>query len=245
MGDQNDGLSWQETEQELPQVGGLPVGAGRFPKERVEHGQVLDRAEVKEPGRVAATAPLACEDPIDDCAGGADRRADLPRLFPAPRIEIALGGAVAERKRFGICGSGAWAWRTIATMPVSDRRAKRASADVGAGRRRKVAMEARARSRRVIGCLEAGTGRVLGLTARFFASDKKKSSKGLDRVGEYQSTSVRPPYQSYRPSSLVIPLSIVHAHSPGELPQFRLYRRKLSLHLAPVPIIKGLPDPFS
>ena len=29
VGDHNDGLSRRETEQELPQVGGLPVGAGR------------------------------------------------------------------------------------------------------------------------------------------------------------------------------------------------------------------------
>ena len=39
VGDQNDGLSWPETEQELPQFGGLPVGAGRVPEERVEHGR--------------------------------------------------------------------------------------------------------------------------------------------------------------------------------------------------------------
>ena len=90
----------------FPAPNRLLVGAGRVPEERVKHGQVLDRAEVKEPGRVAATAPLAGEDPIDDRAGGANCRADLSSLFPAPHAEIALGGAVVERERFGISGTG-------------------------------------------------------------------------------------------------------------------------------------------
>ena len=57
MGDQDNGLSRQEAEQEVPERGGLPVGAGRVPEERVERGQFLDRAQVEEPGRVAAAAP--------------------------------------------------------------------------------------------------------------------------------------------------------------------------------------------
>ena len=46
---------------------------------------------------------------------------------------------------------GATAWRRMATMPGSDRRAKRASAAVGTGGRKKAATRAAARSRRVIG----------------------------------------------------------------------------------------------
>ena len=78
---------------------------------------------------------------------------------------------------------GAWAWRTMATMPVSDRRAKRASTDVGAGGKRRVAMEARARSRRVIGCLEVGTPRASSLTARFFAQEKERILEGARPCG--------------------------------------------------------------
>ena len=46
---------------------------------------------------------------------------------------------------------GANAWRNMATMPGWDRRAKRASAAVGNGERKKAATRAVARSRRVIG----------------------------------------------------------------------------------------------
>ena len=47
---------------------------------------------------------MAGEDPVDGHAGGTDRRPDLSRLFPALRIEIALGGAVVERELCGIVG---------------------------------------------------------------------------------------------------------------------------------------------
>ena len=106
VGDQDNGLSRREAEQVLPERGGLPVGAGRVPEKRVECGQFLDRAQVEEPGRVAAAAPPACEYPVDGQAGGADCRPDFSRLRPAPCVEIALGGAVVERERCGISGSG-------------------------------------------------------------------------------------------------------------------------------------------
>ena len=57
------------------------------------------------PGRVAAAAPLAGEDSVDGHAGGANRRPDLSRLFPAARAEIALRGAVVQREPCGITGS--------------------------------------------------------------------------------------------------------------------------------------------
>ena len=104
MGDQNNGLFRREAEQELPQLVGLPVGAGRVAEERVERGQILDRTQVEEAGRVVAAAPLAGEDPVDDHAGGSNRRPELSCLFPAAHIEIALGGAVVKRELRRITG---------------------------------------------------------------------------------------------------------------------------------------------
>ena len=90
----------------MPQLGGLPACSVRVPEERVDRGQILDRADVKEPRRVAAAAPLAGEDPVDGHAGGENRRPDLPCLIPAVHAEIALGGAVVQRETGGITGSG-------------------------------------------------------------------------------------------------------------------------------------------
>ena len=106
MGNQDNGFRGRQAEQELPEFGGLRAGPVPVPEERVQRWQVLDRTEVEESGRVAAAAPLAGDDPVNGRAGGADRRPDLSRLFPALRIEIALGGAIVERE---ICGvSGPW-----------------------------------------------------------------------------------------------------------------------------------------
>ena len=104
MGDQDDGFRGRQAEQELPEFGRLRAGPVPVPEERVQRGQVLDRTEVEESGRVAAAAPSAGEDPVDGHAGGADRRPDLSRLFPAPRIEIALSVAIVERERCGVSG---------------------------------------------------------------------------------------------------------------------------------------------
>ena len=104
VGNQNNGFPGRKAEQELPEFGRLRAGPVPVPEERVQRGQVLDRTEVEESSRVAAAAPLAGEDPVDGHAGGTDRRPDLSRLFPALRIEIALGGAVVERELCGIVG---------------------------------------------------------------------------------------------------------------------------------------------
>ena len=87
----------RQAEQGLPELGRLRASPVPVPEERVQRGQVRDRTEVEELGRVAAAAPLAGEDAVDGRAGGADRRPDLSHLFPAPRVEIALGGAIVER----------------------------------------------------------------------------------------------------------------------------------------------------
>ena len=50
VSDENHDLSRPEAEQELPQFGGLPVGAARVPEDRVERGQLLDRTQVEESG---------------------------------------------------------------------------------------------------------------------------------------------------------------------------------------------------
>ena len=105
MGYQDDGFPGLQAEQELPEFGGLRAGPVPVPEERVQRGQVLDRTEVEESGRVAAAAPLAGDHPVDGRAGGADRRPDLSRLSPALRIEIALGGAIVEPERCGVSGS--------------------------------------------------------------------------------------------------------------------------------------------
>ena len=105
MGNQDNGFPGRQAAQESPEFGRLRAGAVPVPEERVQRGQVLDRTEVEESGRIAAAAPLAGEDPVDGHAGGADRRPDLSRLFPALRIEIALGGAIVERERCGVSGS--------------------------------------------------------------------------------------------------------------------------------------------
>ena len=105
MGDQDNGFPGLQGEQELPEFGRLPAGPVPVPEERVERGQVLDRTEVEESGRIAAAAPLAGEDPVDGRAGGTDRRPDRSRLSPASRIEIALGGAIVEPERCGVSGS--------------------------------------------------------------------------------------------------------------------------------------------
>ena len=82
----------------------MRVGLGPVSEERVERGQILDRTQAQEPGRVAAAAPLTCEDSVDGHANSADRRSDLSRLFSAAGVEIALGGAIVERERCGVSG---------------------------------------------------------------------------------------------------------------------------------------------
>ena len=104
MGNQDDGFPGLQAKQELPEFGRLRVGPVPVPEERVQRGQVLDRTEVEESGRIAAAASLAGEDAVDGHAGGTDRRPDLSRLFPALRIEIALGGAIVECERCGVSG---------------------------------------------------------------------------------------------------------------------------------------------
>ena len=104
MGNQDNGFSGRQAEQELPEFGGLRAGRAPVPEERVQRGQVLDRAEVEVSGRVVAAAPLAGEDAVDGHAGGTDRRPDLSCLFPALCIEIALGGAIVEREGCGVTG---------------------------------------------------------------------------------------------------------------------------------------------
>ena len=104
MGNQYNDFPGRQAEQELPEFGRLRVGPVPVPEERVQRGQILDRTEVEEAGRVAAAAPLAGGNAVDGRAGGVDRRPDLSRLFPAMRIEIALGGAIVERERCGIAG---------------------------------------------------------------------------------------------------------------------------------------------
>ena len=106
MGNQDNGFRGRQAEQDLPEFGGLPAGPVPVPEERVQRWQVVDRTEVEESGRVAAAAPLAGDDPVDGRAGGADRRPDLSRLFPAPGVEIALDGAIVEREIYGV--SGPW-----------------------------------------------------------------------------------------------------------------------------------------
>ena len=61
MGNQDNGFSGRQAAQELPEFGGLRPGPVPVPEERVQRGQVLDRAEVEVSGRVAAAAPLAGE----------------------------------------------------------------------------------------------------------------------------------------------------------------------------------------
>ena len=104
MGNQDDRFPGLQAKQELPEFGRLRVGLVPVPEERVQRGQVLDRTEVEESGRVAAAALLAGEDAVDGHAGGTDRRPDLSRLFPAPGVEIALGGAIVERERCWVSG---------------------------------------------------------------------------------------------------------------------------------------------
>ena len=104
MGNQDNSFRGRQAEQELPEFGRLRAGPVPVPEERVQRGQVLDLTEVEESGRVAAAAPSAGEDPVDGHAGGADRRPDLSCLFPALRIEIALGGAIVEPERCGVSG---------------------------------------------------------------------------------------------------------------------------------------------
>ena len=105
VGDQDNCLPGGQPEQEFPQFGRLRFGATAVPEERVERRQFLDRAQLEEPGRVAAAAPLTGENPIDAHTGSAGRSSDRPRLRPSPRIEIALGGAVVEGKGYGISGA--------------------------------------------------------------------------------------------------------------------------------------------
>ena len=104
MGNQDNGFPGRQAEQELPKFGGLRAGPGPVPEKRVQRWQVLDRTEDEESGRVAAAAPLAGDDPVDGCGGGADRSPDLSRLFSAPRIEIALSVAIVELEGCGVSG---------------------------------------------------------------------------------------------------------------------------------------------
>ena len=101
VGDQDNGFPGRKAEQELPEFGGLWASPVPVPEERVQRGQVRDRTEVEESGRVAAAAPLAGDNAVDGRAGGVDRRPDLSRLFPTPGVEIALGGAIVELERCG------------------------------------------------------------------------------------------------------------------------------------------------
>ena len=94
----------RKAKQELPEFGGLRASPVPVPEERVQRGQVRDRTEVEESGRVAAAAPLAGDDLVDGRAGGADGRPDLSSLFPAPGVEIALSGAIVELERCGVSG---------------------------------------------------------------------------------------------------------------------------------------------
>ena len=104
MGYQDKGYLGLQAEQELREFGRLRTGPVPVPEERVQRGQVRDRTEVEESGRVAAAAPLAGEDAVDGHAGSTDRRPDLSRLFPAPGVEIGLGGAIVELERCGVSG---------------------------------------------------------------------------------------------------------------------------------------------
>ena len=148
MGNQDNGFRRRQAEQELPEFGGLRAGPVPVPEERVQRWQVLDRTEVEESGRVAAAAPLAGDDPVDGRAGGAP----IFRACSRPSASRLRWLVQSAREKFaGSPVPGAKAWRRMATMPGSDRRAKRASAAVGDGERKKAATKAAARSRRVIG----------------------------------------------------------------------------------------------
>ena len=150
MGNQDNGFRGRQAEQELPECGGLRAGSVPVPEERVQRGQVLDRTEVEEPGRIAAAAPLAGEDPVD---GYAAARIAAPIFRACSRPCVSRLRWVVQSSSANVAGSpapGAKAWRRMATMPGSGRWAKRASAAVGNGERKKAATRA-ARSKRVIG----------------------------------------------------------------------------------------------
>ena len=151
MGYQDNGIPGRQAEQELPEYGGLRAGPVPVPEERVQRGQILDGAEVEQLGRVAAAAPLAGEDPVDGRAGGADRRPDLSRLFPAPRVEIALGGAIVELERCGISGPRGEGVAQDGDDAGLGQAGKARVRGCRNGERRKAATRAAARSRRVIG----------------------------------------------------------------------------------------------
>ena len=103
-----------------------------MPEERVDRGQILDRAHVEEPGGIAAAAPLAGEDPVNGHPGGADCRPDLLSLFPAAYAKIALGGAVVQHEPCGIAGSGSVG---VAHDGDDAGRGQRGEPRVGGGRR--------------------------------------------------------------------------------------------------------------
>ena len=95
------------------QVCRLRAGPVPVPEERVQRGQVLNRTEVVESGRVAAAAPSAGEDPVDrsrrrrgppprsfapvpglahrDCAGWCNRRARTLRGLRSPTRRRGVG----------------------------------------------------------------------------------------------------------------------------------------------------------
>ena len=149
MGDQDDGLPAGQAEQEFPKSRRLRAGPASIPEERVERGQFLDRAQAEEPGRVAAAAPLAGENPVD--ASRRQRGSPFRSPAPAPCRCASRLRWVAQSSRSNDAGSlnpGASAWRMMATTPGSDRRAKRMSAAVGAEAGPRAASRATARSRR-------------------------------------------------------------------------------------------------
>ena len=100
-----------------------------MPRQR-HHWLVRTRSTVTPAARIAAPISRACS---------------LPRMSRLRWVVQSSSVNCAESPV-----PGAWAWRTMATMPGWDRRANRASAAAGAGGRRRAAIRAMAGSRRVM-----------------------------------------------------------------------------------------------
>ena len=138
---------------------------------------------------VSLAAPARVSDPLTELLRTGARR--LVEAAVTAEFEEYLSGFVQEQLPDGrqrVVRNGHLPERKILTgLGEVDvrvpRRAKRASADAGADGRRRAAMDARARSRRVIGCLEEGTRRASSLTARFFAPEKERILEGARPCG--------------------------------------------------------------
>ena len=107
MGDQDDGFRGRQAQQGLPEFGRLRAGLGRVPEERVQRGQVLDRTQAQEPGRVAAAAPLACLGSLPP------RRSEIQMYLPQrlPIRSLNRNGPEHPEKVMGAGaadGSGVW-----------------------------------------------------------------------------------------------------------------------------------------